>query len=263
MKWGLDGYVYAGGEEGQIYRVDIDKLELTELVRTGGFIGGLALDADNNIYACDVGNHVVHRLSPEGTLSSYSSEAEGQPFLTPNYPVFDAQGNLYVSDSGEIGKNIGKIYKISPGGNAVVWCDTLREFPNGMCMSPGGDYLYVVMSFDTPRVVRVRIETDGSAGEIQTVAHLTGAVPDGLALDTDGNLYISCYRPDRIYRLSPDGKLRIFAEELTGHLISAPTNVAFCGPNLDVLLSANLGRWHLTKYDAGVTGVRLNYPKLS
>lgn len=263
VAWGLDGYVYAGGEEGQIYRIDLDKGSFTEIVRTGGFMGGLALDADGNIYACNAANHKVFRITPDGSISDYASDANGEQFTTPNYPVFDAEGNLYLSDSGDFWKDNGRIYKIRPGGNAEVWCRALREFPNGMCLSPDGDFLYVVLSFNTPRVARVFIEPDGSAGGIQIVAHLTGAVPDGLAFDTEGNLYISCYRPDRIYRLSPDSKLEILAEEPTGHLIAAPTNVAFCGPNLDKLLSTNLGRWHLTKYDVGKTGLRLNYPRIS
>ena len=205
-------------------------------------MGGLALDADNNIYACDAGNHKVQKITPDGTVTVYASEANGEPFRSPNYPVFDADGNLYVSDSGELFQEIGKLYKIRPGGDVEVWCDTLKEFPNGMCLSPDGGWLYVVMSFNTPKIVRVRINDDGSAGEIQTVTQIPFSVPDGLAFDTAGNLYISCYRPDRIYRLSADDKLEILAEEWTGHLIAAPTNVAFCGENLDILLSANLGR---------------------
>lgn len=262
VAWGLDGFAYAGGEEGQIYRVDVAKGEFTELVRMGGFIGGLALDADSNIYACNAGQHKLFRVTPGGSTTVYASEAEGEPFRTPNYPVFDAQGNLYVSDSGQMGNDDGKIYKIAPGGKARVWCTSLKEFPNGMCLSPGGEYLYVVLSFNTPRVARVRIQPDGMAGGIQTVAHLTGAVPDGLAFDENGNLYISCYRPDRIYRLTSDNKLDIYAEEPTGHLMAAPTNVAFCGANLEMLVSTNLGRWHLTRYETGTKGLPIQYPKL-
>ncbi|MBT4503087.1 MAG: hypothetical protein HOC74_35470, partial [Gemmatimonadetes bacterium] len=56
------------------------------------------------------------------------------------------------------------------------------------------------------------------------------------------------------------GKLEILAEDFEGTVIAAPTNVAFCGEERDILLSANLGRWHLTRYEAGATGVALNYP---
>jgi gluconolactonase len=94
------------------------------------------------------------------------------------------------------------------------------------------------------------------------VVELPGTVPDGVAFDTDGNLYISCYRPDRIYRLSPTGNLDVLAEDYEGTLIAAPTNIVFCGPELGTLISANLGRWHLTRYNVKSKGMSLHYPKI-
>ena len=118
------------------------------------------------------------------------------------------------------------------------------------------------MSLNPPRVARVRIGAEGQAGDVETVVELPETVPDGLAFDTDGNLYISCYRPDRIYRLTPSGHLDILADDFEGTLIAAPTNIAFCGRKLDILLSTNLGRWHITRYEAGATGMPLHYPAI-
>jgi gluconolactonase len=94
------------------------------------------------------------------------------------------------------------------------------------------------------------------------VVELPGTVPDGLAFDTHGSLYISCYRPDRIYRLDPKNRLEVLAEDHEGTVIAAPTNVSFCGPERDLFLSANLGRWHLTRYAVGARGIPLNYPEI-
>ena len=63
IAWGLDGYAYAGGEAGQLYRIDIEKREAVQLADTGGFVLGLALDANHNIYACDTGNSAVMKIS--------------------------------------------------------------------------------------------------------------------------------------------------------------------------------------------------------
>ena len=92
----------------------------------------------------------------------------------------------------------------------------------------------------------------------------SGTVPDGVAFDTEGNLYISRYRPDRIYRLSSGGELEVPAEDPEGTIMAAPTNIAFCGAERDVLVSFNLGRWHITRYhvNTNVLGAPLNYPKL-
>ena len=48
-----------------------------------------------------------------------------------------------------------------------------------------------------------------------------------------------------------------------GTAIAAPTNIAFCGPELDLFLSANLGRWHISEYDLGKIGQPLNYPEVA
>ena len=115
VAWGLDGYCYAGGEAGQIYRIDIQKGEAEQIADTGGFILGLALDASHNIYACDTGNRAVMKITSDGDVTKYSTGAPDEPFYTPNYPAFDADGNLYVCDSGDWKSDNGKIYKVAPG----------------------------------------------------------------------------------------------------------------------------------------------------
>lgn len=262
IAWGLDGYAYAGGEAGQIYRIDIDNKTLEQIADTGGFVLGIALDSLNNIYACDIGNKAVMKITPDGTSTVYSTGSKSEPFTTPNYPAFDSNGNLYVCDSGDWKADTGRIYKIKPGGEGEIWDRRLNTFPNGHCLNATEDWLYVAMSINPPRIERIKIESDGSAGSHETVFELPGTVPDGCAFDTDGNLYVSMYRPDRIYRYSISGELDVLADDFEGTKIACPTNIAFCGNNRDILLSANLGRWHITRYEAGVTGQSLQYPDL-
>ena len=259
---GPDGGVYAGGEAGQVYRIDIDRAEFTEFANTGGFVLGMALDSAGNVYSCDLVNACVHKITPGGEVSVYSTGPSSEPMAVPNYPAFDAQGNLYVCDSGGWKEDSGRIFKVAPGGDAVVWDRSLNTFPNGLCIGPNGDSLYVAMSLNPPRIARVEILPDGSAGNVETVVELPRTVPDGVAFDTDGNLYISCYRPDIIYRLSPEGELEVLAEDYEGTAMAAPTNIAFSGPNRDILLGCNLGRWHITRYETNKTGLRLHYPDL-
>jgi gluconolactonase len=94
-----------------------------------------------------------------------------------------------------------------------------------------------------------------TGGPAEQVIRLPGTVPDGVAFTDDGGAIISCYRPDRIYHLSAGGELEILAEDYQGTLLSAPTNVCFAGPDRSMLIVANLGRWHLTRIETGLTGV--------
>ncbi len=257
---GPDGTLYAGGEAGQIYRVSLDGT-FEEIANTGGFILGLCLDAANNIYACDNGAHEVKKITQAGEVSTWSSGAPDRPMATPNYPVFDAAGNLYVSDSGGWKENNGCIFRVAPNGSTTVFTAEVTNFANGMAMHPGGRKLYSVVSLDCA-IVSIDIEEDGSAGAIETVVELPNNVPDGLAFDEDENLYISCYAPDVIYRVTPAGELAIVASDWERVVLAAPTNLAFCGPDRRTLAVGSLGRWHLSKATMPVPGARLNYPEL-
>ena len=260
---GADGYAYAGGEMGQIYKIDIGRREFSQVASTGGFIAGMALDSSHNIYACDVAKHCVQRITPSGVVTTYFSGLSNEPLKTPNYPAFDSFGNMYLTDSGDWKGDNGLIYKIRPGGQGEVWTRDVNTFPNGLCLGPKGDFLYVVMSLNTPRIVRIKIKDDGNPGPIETVIELPRTVPDGVAFDTESNLYISCYRPDRIYRLTPSGHLDILAEDWEGTIIASPTNIAFCGTERNILLSSSLGRWHITQYEVSNIGMPLHYPDMA
>ena len=103
-------------------------------------------------------------------------------------------------------------------------------------------------------IVRVAITGDGEPGDREVAVRLGGMLPDGLAFDAQGRLYIACYEPSQILRLEPDGALTVIARDQYAHLLCHPTNVAFLGTEL---IAANLGRWHLTAIEVGTTGIPL------
>lgn len=257
---GPDGTLYAGGEAGQIYRLSEDG-SFRELASTGGFIYGVTLDAGGNVFACDFGNACVMRISAGGEVSTYSTGTPGRPMRVPNFSAFDTAGNLYVTDSGEWGGDDGLVYRIAPGGETSVWTERAPRFPNGCCLSAAGDALLVVESHGRT-IVRIPIEDDGGAGEPAPLVDLSGSQPDGVALAEDGTMFVGCYRPDRLYRISPDGAVDIFAEDPDGVVLNQPANVAFSGPNLDRLVVSSLGGWSLVAAPAGARGLPLRYPSV-
>ena len=257
---GPDGTVYAGGEAGQIYRVDLAG-SFEQIATTGGFVLGLCLDGDGAIYACDLALSAVMRVGPDGAVSTYSKGAPNRPIAVPNSPVFDASGNLYVSDSGGWKERGGCLFRIRPGGETEVVGERLEAFPNGMALHPDGDRLYVVLS-NLPGVVSLELGDDGAVGPPQSVVELPRHVPDGLAFDVEGNLYIACYTPDVIYRLTPGGTLDVLAEDWESATFATPTNIVFAGPGRETLVVASLSRWHLTKGAMPIAGAALQYPTL-
>lgn len=258
---GPDGEIYAGGEAGQVYRVS-SLGEVSLVGSTGGFLLGLCLDATGNIYVCDIKAKVVSRMTPRGEVSVYSQGTPERPMITPNFPVFDTEGNLYVADSGNWHTNNGCIYRIQPGGNTEVVSTAFSEFPNGLAITPDGKEIYIALS-NVPSVAKASILPDGQLGAPQLVVELPRTIPDGLAFDREGNLFIACYTPDIIYRYTRTGELSVWAEDWESTLISSPTNVAFAGENLKTMVVASLARWHLACVEVDVAGAPLNYPLIN
>jgi sugar lactone lactonase YvrE len=254
-----DGTIYVGGEAGQIYRVGADDTP-REVANTGGFVLGLAADAEGRLYACDQIAGGVLRVDPAtGDVAPYSKGTAERPMRVPNWGAFDGHGNYYLSDSGDWQGANGLVWVVRPGGRAEVWSEEPHDFPNGLAVAPDGSRLYLVES--TPgRIVEIPIDVDGSAGPRRVLCELGLAVPDGVAVADDGSLIVACYRPDTIYRWSPGDGLDVLASDPQGVMLAAPTNVAFAGDDLDLLVVPNLGRWHLTRGHTGVRGTPLFRP---
>jgi len=159
---GPDGTLYAGGEAGQIYRIDVETGASTEIATTGGWLLGVAVDGDHGVIGCDPKRHEVVYWTPGGQVQVLSNGSLGRPMTTPNFAVLYEHG-MYVSDSGGWGDNDGRIYRIDAHGGTEIWTEALTAFPNGMALNAKGDGLFVAQSTE-PGVWRIPVRSDGSAG---------------------------------------------------------------------------------------------------
>jgi gluconolactonase len=249
--WSPDEDVlYAGGEAGQLYRVSLTGSVDTVATIPNGFVLGLALDGAGNLYVCDMGNGCVHRVTPDRKMSRY-----GPPIAVPNCPAFAHDGRLYVSDSGDWDGRNGGVLRIDPDGASERLEIPPLAFANGTAIRES--HLYIVES-QLPGVVRIPLD----GGELEPVVTLDHCVPDGIAFDEHGGLWISCWQPNRIYRLTPNGELVTVVDDWTGEYVLSPTNTAFAGENLDMLVLASLAGWGLKAISPGVRGAALERPYL-
>jgi gluconolactonase len=251
------GAVFAGGEDGQIYRVELDRPQADVVATAPDFVLGLAADGSDRLVICVTGDHPSICVVEGRTVRTLITVVEGEPLSFPNFPAFEADGTLWFTDSGPWGAHTGRLIRVAPDGTAKVASRALNRFPNGCAVTSDGRWLWVIESLG-PTVSRYDLET-GEGPELLVTLH--GHVPDGLAFTVDGGCLISNYRPDRIYHLAASGSLEVVAQDPHGTLIAAPTNVCFVGAGLDRVVSANLGRWHLTWLDLGLVGAPLKYPK--
>ena len=85
--------------------------------------------------------------------------------------------------------------------------------------------------------------------------------PDGIAFATDGSVVIACYRPDVVYRWRRTWGSRCWRTTRRAPCSRRPPTCVFAGPDRDVILVPNIGRWHVTRFRVpGLAGVPLSYP---
>ena len=61
---GPDGNIYAGGEDGQVYRINYESRQVEAYANTGGLNLGMALDAAANLYVCTADRGGVYKVTP-------------------------------------------------------------------------------------------------------------------------------------------------------------------------------------------------------
>ena len=232
---GPRGELYTTGTGCQVYRVDVATNRAEQFATTANRCLGQAVDAGGNLYCAETGLGAVVKVTPHGSVFTYAIGPDGRPFLCANYPAFDRRGALYLSDSGDwSGAVNGRLYKIDPGGGAArLWYPGAIDTPNAIALDAA-----------------------------ERVLHMPRHVPDGIAFDERGRLWIACHRPDAIYVFDLESRrLELFAEDWMGEALRGPTAVAFAGPDRDILFAASLDNLVIHRFDGvGVRGLQLNHP---
>lgn len=255
---GPDGLLYAGGEAGQVYRIDPEARTHEQIADTGGFVQGVCHDSSGRIYACDIERRAILLIDPaSGAVETYCASAAGTPLVLPNWAAFDGDGFLWFSDSGTESLEVrdGRLLRVPRGGgDAEIFDLPPLHFPNGLAVSQDGT-VYLLESF-TPRLSVLR----GTG--LETIAELPGVIPDGVALDAEGGFVVACYYPFRLLRVSSGGEVDMLLDDPTGIHIPMPTNVSFFGLELSSLAIASLGGYAIKALDLPFSGMPLVYPEL-
>jgi len=248
LAFDADGNLWAGGELGQLYRIDRAGA-VNEVVRLGGFCLSITVSRKQDLWVCNAKLGALQQVDRAGQVLHSLDQVGDRKLENPNFSVFDSEGNLYFSDSGSWGKENGCIFRLRPSGKAE-YISGPYAFPNGLALSEDEQYLYIAQSLKD-NVLRLQIRPDGRAGDVDVYASGLSHVPDGMAFDTEGNLYVTCYATHNIYRVSPSQEVSLLAFDPQGTMLACPTNVALDDSKMYV---ANLGRWHISRANIGLKG---------
>lgn len=170
-------------------------------------------------------------------------DRDGQPvreataFDDPGYRMNDGgtdrQGRFFCGSMAyDMGDPHGALYRYDADGTiaAVLTGVTVS---NGVAWSPDGGSMYYIDSV-TQRVDVFDYDTaSGTPGRRRPLARVDPerGMPDGLALDDEGGLWVALWHGAAVHRYGPDGRLDAVVE-LPVELVTA---CAFGGPAMDQL----------------------------
>jgi gluconolactonase len=212
---------------------------------------GIAADAQGNLIA---GTHKYKSLSKyninTGERTSVVEKFNENLFNSPNDLAITKDGVIYFTDpdyqtkAAPGGQDKTRVYRVATDGTVSVVDDTLSN-PNGISLSPDEKTLYVVGNQEAGVLRKYEI-LDGVPQMGVTIAEGIN-VPDGMAVDCAGNLYVTEHVGKQIRVYTPEGQ-----QIATIKVDANVTNAAFGGPENKTLFITGAGA--VWKLDLAISG---------
>lgn len=169
------------------------------------------------------------RLERSGALVRLAEVEADQPRTRMNDGKCDPRGRFWAGTMSEVDEPTASLYRLSADGS-VRRMLTGVTVSNGIGWSPDGSAMYYVDS-GLGRVDELEFELEsGELGERRTLIEIPAeqGIPDGLAVDAEGCLWVAMFGAGGVRRYRPDGRP---AGELRLP-VALVTSCAFAGPGL-------------------------------
>ncbi len=155
---------------------------------------GNSLDRQGRLYTCEYKSRRVTRTSPDGRIEVIADKFEGKRFNAPNDIVVRRDGHVYFTDPlftplDRRDLDFYGVYHWRSGGQIEVIAKP-KGRPNGIALSPDGKILYVANT-DEKNIRAYNLDRNGAASNERTVISDLPSGPDGIKVDSKGNIYVT------------------------------------------------------------------------
>jgi uncharacterized protein (TIGR03437 family) len=203
-----------------------------------GMFAGVALDAKGNLYISDPSNQRVRKVDTAGIITTFAGGALGfgggdgglatkANLGAPSGLAVDNAGNVYIADA-----TLGRVRKVDSNGIISTFVGggsgadggpaasaASLQGPLGLALDNQGN-LYIAEALSATATTGFRVRKVDTSGNISTVAGGNGlgfsgdggpalnaqlGQPQGLVVDSAGNLYIADYSNKRVRKVDTSG----------------------------------------------------------
>jgi D-xylonolactonase len=173
-------------------------------VYDGELVGGFTLNEDGSLLL--FGDHKVMRLDPAaGTAATVATDlaVESGRF---NDVMADPEGRVFAGTMGRDGQPVGGLYRVDLDGSITKVVNG-TGCANGMGFT--NDLKRMYWTDSTAKTI-YRFDYDRKTGELSKQTAIFQAendTPDGMTVDTDGNLWSARWGGYGVFKISPDGEV--------------------------------------------------------
>ncbi len=174
-----------------------------------GNSNGLAIDKKGLLHVCEHSGRRVSKTDENGMVTTLVDNYQGKKLNSPNDLIIRDDGNVYFTDPpyGLANPNLNElgyqgVFRVTPAGVIELITSDMSR-PNGITLSPDQKILYVDDT-SNGEVRAYPLAADGMPGTMTNFV-TTSPNPDGMAIDDEGNLFITTSVGVEVY--SADGTL--------------------------------------------------------
>ena len=169
---------------------------------------GVAVDTEGEIYVADRENHRIRKIATDGSVTTLATAADG--LHHPRSVALDRDGTLLIASSQDI-------WRLNPDSGTMTLVHTGSAFIEALAVGRDGTTFFTSTPRPGETAAVMKVSADGVVSVVfGAVAGPYGGVFSeslyGLAVASDGTLYVSDSTFGRLVRIAPDGTASILLD---------------------------------------------------